>query len=109
MRALSEFMACHYVEMFKYFVLINVPSVIYAIWTFTKPLLPTRTRQKVRILSANGWRQEILEYACAESLPDKWNTETSQIFTNHVDLPVPYPVENYHRNRNTKVNTTYNN
>jgi hypothetical protein len=91
MRALSEFMAVHYVELIKYFVLVNVPSVIYGIWTFTKPLLPTRTRQKVRILSAHGWRQELLEYSCAESLPDKWNTDSVKLFSNHVDLPVTYP------------------
>ncbi|KAI6191436.1 CRAL-TRIO domain-containing protein [Aphelenchoides bicaudatus] len=98
MRALSEFMAVHYVEMIKYFVLVNVPTVIHFIWNFTKPLLPTRTRQKVRILSAHGWRQEILEYSCAESLPDKWNTGTVQEFTNYVDLPVPYPIDNYYQN-----------
>jgi hypothetical protein len=103
MKALAEFMTTHNVELIKYFVLVNVPSFIYAIWTFTKPLLPHRTRQKVRILSSHNWRQEILEYACVESLPDKWNTENMSIFTNHVDLPIPYAVENYYRNQEVKV------
>lgn len=47
LRALTEFMAEHYVELIKYFVLVNVPSFIYAVWTISKPILPERTRQKV--------------------------------------------------------------
>ncbi|KAI6205648.1 Cellular retinaldehyde-binding triple function domain containing protein [Aphelenchoides besseyi] len=107
MRSLSEFMATHYVELIKYFVLVNVPSFVFAIWTFTKPILPVRTRQKVRILSSN-WRQEILEFACPESLPDKWNENGTQLFTNHVEPPIPYPIDQYYKNRQAKVPETEN-
>ncbi|CAD5229624.1 unnamed protein product [Bursaphelenchus okinawaensis] len=98
MRALSEFMAHHYVELIKYFLLVNVPSFIYTIWMVAKPLIPERTRHKVRILSSHGWREELLEYSCVEALPTKWNTDTITHFEANVDLPVPYPVENYYRN-----------
>lgn len=49
LRALTEFMAEHYVELIKYFVLVNVPSFIYGLYTISKPILPERTRQKVLI------------------------------------------------------------
>lgn len=54
LRSLTEFMAEHYVELIKNFVLVNVPSFIYAIWTISKPILPERTRQKVRIFCLLG-------------------------------------------------------
>lgn len=47
LRSLTEFMAEHYVELIKYFVLVDVPSFIYALYTISKPILPERTRQKV--------------------------------------------------------------
>ncbi|KAF8383604.1 hypothetical protein PRIPAC_72746 [Pristionchus pacificus] len=47
LRALSEFMADHYVELVKYFVIVNVPSWCYALWMMVKPLLPERTRMKM--------------------------------------------------------------
>uniref|UniRef100_A0A7E4UUQ1 CRAL-TRIO domain-containing protein n=1 Tax=Panagrellus redivivus TaxID=6233 RepID=A0A7E4UUQ1_PANRE len=103
LRALSEFMAEHYVELIKYFVLVNVPSFVYAIWTVTKPILPERTRHKVRILSSTHWREEILEYACPESLPTKWNESTEEHFTATVDLPVDYPESEYYTNVKTDV------
>lgn len=99
MRALSEFMAHHYVEMIKNFVLVNVPSFIYTIWTLAKPLLPERTRHKVRILSSGGWRDEILQYSCPQALPAKWNTDECTLFEAQVDPPVPYPEQHFYRHR----------
>jgi len=101
MRALSEFMATHYVELIKYFVLVNVPSYLHAIWPVAKPLLPERTRHKVRILSA-AWRTELLEFASPAVLPDKWNVPDCA-FGSHVDPPIPYPLENYYVNRKQKL------
>ena len=99
LRALSEFMAEHYVELIKYFVLVNVPSFVYAIWTIAKPLLPERTRQKVRILSSASWQMEILEYSSKESLPSKWNETQDYGFTGQINLPINYPEEDYHSNQ----------
>jgi hypothetical protein len=47
LKSLSEFMQEHYVELMKYFVLVNVPSFVYALWTIVKPILPEKTIQKV--------------------------------------------------------------
>ncbi|VDM36530.1 unnamed protein product [Toxocara canis] len=95
LRSLAEFMSVHYVELIKYFVLVNVPSFVYALWTAVRPLLPDRTRDKVRILSSSDWRHEILEYANAESLPDKWNSPDENIFTSPIELPMPFDENNY--------------
>uniref|UniRef100_A0A914QKE7 CRAL-TRIO domain-containing protein n=1 Tax=Panagrolaimus davidi TaxID=227884 RepID=A0A914QKE7_9BILA len=98
LKSLAEFMSEHYVELIKYFVIVNVPSFIYALWTATKSLLPERTRQKVRILSASNWREEILEYASAESLPTKWNISEITHFKASLDLPVQFPENEYYCN-----------
>jgi hypothetical protein len=65
-------MSEHYVEMVHTFVLVNVPAFISTIWTIAKPLLPERTKNKVKILGGN-WKQEILEFADSEVLPVFWN------------------------------------
>lgn len=96
LKSLSEFMAEHYVELIRYFVLVNVPSFVYAIWTITKPILPERTHQKVRILSSSNWHNEILEYAAKESLPTKWNDEIDHGFLAQIELPINYPEEHYY-------------
>uniref|UniRef100_A0AC34QFU4 CRAL-TRIO domain-containing protein n=1 Tax=Panagrolaimus sp. JU765 TaxID=591449 RepID=A0AC34QFU4_9BILA len=103
LRSLSEFMAEHYVELIRYFVLVNVPSFVYAIWTVTKPILPERTRQKVRILSSSNWQDEILEYATKESLPTKWNDEIDHGFLAPIDLPINYPEEHYYSNKKDEL------
>lgn len=45
----SQFMADHYVELIKYFVIVNAPSFMRNIWWIICPLLPERTRNKVRM------------------------------------------------------------
>lgn len=47
LKSLSEFMQEHYVELMKYFVLVNVPTFVYGLWTIMRPILPERTIQKV--------------------------------------------------------------
>jgi hypothetical protein len=101
MRSLCEFMATHYVELIKYFVLVNVPSCVYALWHVAKPLLPERTRHKVRILGGN-WRKDILQYSCPQALPTKWNDSTTA-FESHVDPPLSYDPEHYYRNKKSQV------
>ncbi|KAI6207307.1 CRAL-TRIO domain-containing protein [Aphelenchoides fujianensis] len=63
--SISAFMAEHYVEMIHKFILVNVPSFISTIWSIVKPLLPERTKNKVKIFGSN-WKSEILEYANPE-------------------------------------------
>lgn len=59
MKSLSEFMAEHYVELMKFFVLVNVPSFVYALWTVVKPILPERTIQKVGKIQLFFWKFKI--------------------------------------------------
>lgn len=99
LKALAEFMSEHYVELFKYFVLVNVPAFIYGLWTIARPLLPERTRDKVRILSSSKWKEEILDFAVPGSLPDKWNLPGDHTFTSMVSLPVKFPEAEYRSNR----------
>uniref|UniRef100_A0A914XH98 CRAL-TRIO domain-containing protein n=1 Tax=Plectus sambesii TaxID=2011161 RepID=A0A914XH98_9BILA len=80
LKLISQFMADHYVELIKYFVIINAPSFIFNLWRIIRPLLPERTKNKVRILGDN-WREEILEYADPSALPDFWNVDGQSIFT----------------------------
>uniref|UniRef100_A0A914C5Y9 CRAL-TRIO domain-containing protein n=1 Tax=Acrobeloides nanus TaxID=290746 RepID=A0A914C5Y9_9BILA len=103
MRSLSEFMAEHYVELIKYFVLVNVPSFVFYLWTMVKPVLPDRTRQKVRILSSSNWRDEILDFASYEALPTKWNTEKFDQFHANLDIPIPFPETEYYCNRTVEL------
>ncbi|KAI1730519.1 CRAL/TRIO domain-containing protein [Ditylenchus destructor] len=99
LRALSEFMSDHYVEVIKYFIMVNAPSYIAAIWTIAKPILPERTRQKVHILSSSNWREAILDYASPNVLPSKWNLDGSaELFKAVVEPPLSYPVDKYFRN-----------
>lgn len=48
LKCLAEFMSEHYVELIKFFVLVNAPSFVYALWTIVKPLLPEKTKNKVQ-------------------------------------------------------------
>ncbi|EYC03226.1 hypothetical protein Y032_0095g2829 [Ancylostoma ceylanicum] len=102
MRSLAEFMSDHYVEMIKFFVPVNLPSFAVAFWTIVRPLLPERTKNKVRILSSSNWRDEILQFSNIEALPAVWNDEL-HTFPAHVDTPQPYPKEWYYSSKGLKV------
>ncbi|GMT32414.1 hypothetical protein PFISCL1PPCAC_23711 [Pristionchus fissidentatus] len=91
LRALSEFMADHYVELVKYFVIVNVPPWAYALWMMVKPLLPERTRMKVRLLSSSNWRHEIHDLLDPSVGPSFWNDENHTEFKLPVDRPPPVP------------------
>ncbi|CAD5226341.1 unnamed protein product [Bursaphelenchus okinawaensis] len=93
--SISAFMSEHYVEMIHSFVLVNVPHFISFIWNIAKPLLPTRTRNKVVILDSN-WREEILEMADPEALPAFWNEEGKEVFKADIKKAVPFPKEGYY-------------
>ncbi|GMR59782.1 hypothetical protein PMAYCL1PPCAC_29977 [Pristionchus mayeri] len=94
--SISAFMSDHYVELIHSFVLVNVPSFIHAIWTLARPLLPERTRNKVKILGSN-WRTEILELADASVLPSYWNGDASSVFTANIERGVPVPHQLYYK------------
>lgn len=79
--SISAFMAEHYVELIHSFVLVNVPGFISAIWTLAKPLLPERTKNKVKILGGH-WKKEVLELADPEALPAFWNSEGEKVRSN---------------------------
>uniref|UniRef100_A0A914DYN7 CRAL-TRIO domain-containing protein n=1 Tax=Acrobeloides nanus TaxID=290746 RepID=A0A914DYN7_9BILA len=95
---ISAFMAEHYVELIHTFVLVNAPSFISAIWTIVRPVLPERTKNKVKILGAN-WRKEILEIAAPEVLPSYWNIpeEKEEVFKANVLRSIPFDLEGYYK------------
>ncbi|KAK5980080.1 CRAL-TRIO domain and GOLD domain and CRAL/TRIO N-terminal domain-containing protein [Trichostrongylus colubriformis] len=101
MRSLAEFMADHYVEMIKFFVLVNIPSFAVALWTVVRPLLPERTKSKVRILSSSNWKDEILQFSKKESLPAIWSDDT-HVFPAHVDPPQQFLKEWYYSSKGLK-------
>jgi len=93
--SISAFMAEHYVEMIHSFVLVNAPSFITAIWTIARPLLPERTKRKVKILGGN-WRSDVLELAIPEALPSFWNEEEDHVFKADLKKAVPVSIERYY-------------
>ncbi|KAI6186870.1 CRAL-TRIO domain-containing protein [Aphelenchoides besseyi] len=93
--SISAFMAEHYVEMIHSFVLVNVPSFISTIWSIVKPLLPERTKNKVKILGGQ-WKSEILEYANPEVLPAFWNEPNEETFKAPIQKAIPFPESGYY-------------
>ncbi|CAJ0610444.1 unnamed protein product [Cylicocyclus nassatus] len=102
MRSLAEFMSDHYVEMIKFFVPVNLPSFAVAFWTIVRPLLPERTKNKVRILSSSSWKDEILQFSNIDALPSIWNDDT-HTFPAHIDTPQPFPRDMYYSSKGLKV------
>lgn len=49
-----------------------IKRLIIEFRSIIEPILPARTRGKVKILGSN-WREEILEFANPEVLPTFWN------------------------------------
>ncbi len=70
-RCFGQFMTENYVEVFNKFVIVNAPSFVYYLWQILRPLLPTKTANKVRILSSN-WKEEIKNFAHPNSIPVHW-------------------------------------
>ncbi|GMT06956.1 hypothetical protein PENTCL1PPCAC_29130, partial [Pristionchus entomophagus] len=91
LRSLSEFMADHYAELIKFFVIVNAPSWMYTLWTMIKPLLPERTRQKVRIPSTSNWREEIHCIMDPSICPVFWNDENHSEFGFPMERPPKVP------------------
>uniref|UniRef100_A0A914Z4D2 CRAL-TRIO domain-containing protein n=1 Tax=Panagrolaimus superbus TaxID=310955 RepID=A0A914Z4D2_9BILA len=122
--SISNFMSEHYVELIHSFVLVNAPTFISAIWIseilfgfdsiylwlyqfcaeiflkirkIAQPLLPERTRNKVKIFGAN-WKNEILDLAVPESLPAYWNQPGEPaIFHANVLRSVKLPINEYYK------------
>jgi hypothetical protein len=98
MKCLSQFMADHYVELVKNFVVINTPSFIYNLWRVIRPLLPERTKNKVHIMG-DDWRREILQYADASALPDFWNKDGESTFTAKLLPSVKFDESEYYHGK----------
>ncbi|VDM43998.1 unnamed protein product [Toxocara canis] len=80
LKCLADFMADHYVELIKYVLIVNAPPFM----------------SKARLLSPSKWREEILEFANADALPDKWNTPDGPQFTSFIPLPIPFRKNDYY-------------
>uniref|UniRef100_A0A1I7W6S1 CRAL-TRIO domain-containing protein n=1 Tax=Heterorhabditis bacteriophora TaxID=37862 RepID=A0A1I7W6S1_HETBA len=91
-----------YQKFFQFFVPVCLPSFAYALWIVVRPLLPERTKNKVRILSSSNWKEDILEFANREALPAIWNDEKHK-FPVHIEVPIPYPKEMFYSNKNVKI------
>lgn len=102
MKSLADFMADHYVEMIKYFVPVCVPSFATALYVVVRPLLPEKTREKVRLIGETNWRDDVLQYAIHSSLPSIWNNE-NHTFGGFIELPVSYPTDGYYSAKNHSV------
>ncbi|CAD6192030.1 unnamed protein product [Caenorhabditis auriculariae] len=63
----------NYPEWISQMFIINAPSFMTIIWKAIGPLLPERTRNKVRICTANSdWKQLIHKYADPDYIPKHW-------------------------------------
>ncbi|CAI2358174.1 unnamed protein product [Caenorhabditis sp. 36 PRJEB53466] len=102
MKSLADFMADHYVEMIKYFVPVCVPSFATTLYFVVRPLLPEKTREKVRLIGESNWRDDVLQYAVHSALPSIWDNE-NHTFGGFVELPVAYPMDGYYSAKNNSV------
>ncbi|CEF60932.1 CRAL-TRIO domain and GOLD domain and CRAL/TRIO,N-terminal domain-containing protein [Strongyloides ratti] len=95
--SISSFMADHYVELIHSFVLVGCPTFITTLWNIAKPLLPEKTKNKVKILGSHTWKDEILTMACPESLPTFWNCDNNQLFLADVKRPKNVDEKDYYK------------
>ncbi|TKR57427.1 hypothetical protein L596_030694 [Steinernema carpocapsae] len=97
--AISAFMSEHYVELVHSFVIVAAPSFISAIWTVARPLLPEKTKNKVKIFGSN-WREAVRELAVAESLPAYWNIPgQEEVFHANVLRAVPFDPTKFYKGK----------
>lgn len=63
----------NYPEWIAQMYIVNAPSFMSLIWKALSPLLPERTRNKVRICTANSdWKDLIQKHARPENIPAHW-------------------------------------
>ncbi|KAL6734389.1 hypothetical protein Aduo_004933 [Ancylostoma duodenale] len=63
----------NYPEWISQMFIVNAPSFMSLIWKAVSPLIPERTRNKVKICTANSdWKSLIQKYAKAENIPAHW-------------------------------------
>ncbi|GMR33880.1 hypothetical protein PMAYCL1PPCAC_04075, partial [Pristionchus mayeri] len=91
LKAVSEFMAEHYVELVKHIVVINVPTWAIALWAVMKPVMPEKTVEKVRLLSSSNWREEIHSFMDPSIGPTFWNNEKHSEFLLKMERPPKVP------------------
>ncbi|WKX94519.1 hypothetical protein Q1695_011642 [Nippostrongylus brasiliensis] len=66
----------NYPEWISTMFIVNAPPFMSLIWKAVAPLLPERTRNKVRICSTNSdWKNQIQKYAKPENIPAHWGGE----------------------------------
>ncbi len=59
----------YYPEFLGDLVLVNAPWVFTAVWAVVSPMLGARTQRKVQVFGESGYRERLLEYIDAASLP----------------------------------------
>ncbi|PIO57546.1 CRAL/TRIO domain protein, partial [Teladorsagia circumcincta] len=64
----------HYREFINRFVVVNTPSYINVLWSAISPFVPENARNRVAI-TGKEWRQEILELADRDCLPERYGGE----------------------------------
>lgn len=67
-KSLINFLCIHYVEMIRSLIVVNTPTIVWALYSIIKPALPEKTRQKLIVLGSN-WKVDILQYCDPDILP----------------------------------------
>ncbi|KAE9421360.1 hypothetical protein Angca_007277 [Angiostrongylus cantonensis] len=63
----------NYPEWISQMLIVNAPSFISLLWKTIAPLIPERTRNKVKICRTNSdWKSLVQKYAKAENIPAYW-------------------------------------
>ncbi|KJH51517.1 CRAL/TRIO domain protein [Dictyocaulus viviparus] len=61
----------HYREVIGRFITVNTPSYINVLWSALSPFVPENEKSRIALTGKN-WKEEILEVADAECLPEKY-------------------------------------
>ncbi|VDO70167.1 unnamed protein product [Heligmosomoides polygyrus] len=64
----------HYREFINRFIAINTPSYINVLWAALSPFIPDHAKSRIA-LTGKEWRQEILELADRDCLPERYGGE----------------------------------
>ncbi|VDL84138.1 unnamed protein product [Nippostrongylus brasiliensis] len=64
----------HYREFINRFIAVNTPSYINVLWAALSPFIPENAKSRIA-LTGKEWRQEILELADTDCLPERYGGE----------------------------------
>ncbi|VDL83911.1 unnamed protein product [Nippostrongylus brasiliensis] len=86
----------HYREFINRFIAVNTPSYINVLWAALSPFIPENAKSRIA-LTGKEWRQEILELADTDCLPERYGGEIPD--SKVMKDPKPVPKDLYWRPR----------